>query len=290
MSSMSLSLLSYKLKIDNREKDLIKNIQSLKEKNDHFKDISYEIVMLPIGDVIIEDKNGKEIIIIERKTISDLHASIRDGRYEEQSYRLNSVDLPNHNIIYLIEGTLGEIHIPQYKNKTDKTTFFSSIFSLNYYKGFSVIRTNNLEETGFFICNTIIKLSKEKDRVGYYIDIEKKNGGEKNEDNDKNDNENNNDDNDKNSKDYVDVLKRVKKENINMSNIGEIMLCQVPGISSITSKAIIKHYENISNFLLKIRENPEQLKEVVYKNEKGQTKHLNKKCIENLIKFFVTGV
>ena len=49
---------------------------------------------LPLGDAIIYAKDGentdeyKEKVIIERKSLADLAASIRDGRYAEQSYRL----------------------------------------------------------------------------------------------------------------------------------------------------------------------------------------------------------
>ena len=43
---------------------------------------------LPLGDIILHDpRQGqqKDIVIFERKTLADLAASIRDGRYKEQS-------------------------------------------------------------------------------------------------------------------------------------------------------------------------------------------------------------
>ena len=44
---------------------------------------------LPLGDIILHDPTqGRDIVIFERKTLSDLAASIRDGRYKEQSFRL----------------------------------------------------------------------------------------------------------------------------------------------------------------------------------------------------------
>ena len=80
------------IQIDVREKDLI----SLSKDN-----TSYNIInkSLPIGDVILT-KNDKELLIIERKTVKDLAASIKDGRYKEQSARLDSTELPNHHIIF----------------------------------------------------------------------------------------------------------------------------------------------------------------------------------------------
>jgi threonine dehydrogenase-like Zn-dependent dehydrogenase len=44
-------------------------------------------------------------MIIERKTLADLLASIKDGRYEEQSHRLKYASgFPSHNVLYIIEG------------------------------------------------------------------------------------------------------------------------------------------------------------------------------------------
>ena len=55
-------------------------------------------------------------------------------------------------------------------------SLYSAILSLNYYKGFSVIRTFSLEETAIFVCNTVNKLKKgevEKKKP-YYGKIEEK--------------------------------------------------------------------------------------------------------------------
>ena len=41
-----------------------------------------------------------------KKTVNDLLSSIVDGRYKEQSLRLDNYNLHNHNIIYLIEGDM----------------------------------------------------------------------------------------------------------------------------------------------------------------------------------------
>ncbi len=44
--------------------------------------------------------------IVERKTADDLAASIVDGRYEEQKFRLKNCGI--NNVIYLIEGKAGQ--------------------------------------------------------------------------------------------------------------------------------------------------------------------------------------
>jgi len=90
------------LLIDAREpKSLVANLNVLKEKSN----INVSIIQknLTIGDYIFYDEiNTKELLIIERKSLADLESSIKDGRYKEQSFRLNETSLHNHNIIYLL--------------------------------------------------------------------------------------------------------------------------------------------------------------------------------------------
>ena len=91
------------IKIDVREVALIKIINANLEMISNYKDLKLVQEQLPLGDIIIND-GLNDLVIIERKSLSDLAASIKDGRYEEQSYRLNGLPHHNHNIIYLIEG------------------------------------------------------------------------------------------------------------------------------------------------------------------------------------------
>ena len=93
----------YKLLVDYREKKVI----DLLNKNSFNEQINYESCNLEIGDFILKNENDEIIFIIERKTLNDLNCSIKDGRYKEQSMRLDCCNLENHNIIYLIED--GEV-------------------------------------------------------------------------------------------------------------------------------------------------------------------------------------
>ena len=66
-----------KITLDMREKDLLKKIVPLCN-NLNLK-MSIQSTILDLGDVIISDDEGEELLIIERKTIKDLAASIKDG-------------------------------------------------------------------------------------------------------------------------------------------------------------------------------------------------------------------
>ena len=136
------------IQIDYREKELW-NVLSKEN-----PEISFQQINFPIGDIQISLKNTNDeiipLLLIERKTLSDLSSSIKDGRYEEQSFRLQDCHLfHNHNIIYLIEGDWNSYEFKQKKNKylLPKSTLLSSMHSIQFLKGFSLLHTKNVVET-----------------------------------------------------------------------------------------------------------------------------------------------
>ena len=127
------------IEIDVRENKLI-NLLEEKMQNEKYAKIELEKKQLLLGDIILNHNSQR--LVIERKSINDLAASISDGRYNEQSFRLEQSSIHNHNIIYLIEGD-----IRKYKNtsRINQKALYSSLLSLNTYKGFSVMRTFDLD-------------------------------------------------------------------------------------------------------------------------------------------------
>lgn len=277
-----------KIRVDNREQELLKYIKELIVNIPLFKDLEVQVENLPLGDVIISN-NVEDKLVIERKSINDLAASIKDGRYEEQSYRLNGLNHPNHNIIYLIEGDVNRVN--RFKdNKMEKLTLYSSIFSLNYYKGFSVIRSFSIDESAIFICNTANKLRKgeAENKLPYYQNNQSILKPVSSEEKEQNSEEIIcNEETTSNDKDYVSVVKKIKKDNITPDNIGEIMLCQIPGISSITALAIMSKFKTFPNLISQIQENVNCLKDISYTNSKNQVRKVNKTCLVNLVKFLL---
>ena len=95
------------IKIDNRESSLIYRLNQLSKES---KDIKIKVEKLDLGDIHLCDiDTEKAKIIIERKSIQDLVSSIKDNRYTEQSVRLSSYNLPNHNIYYLIQFPFADL-------------------------------------------------------------------------------------------------------------------------------------------------------------------------------------
>jgi ERCC4-type nuclease len=268
--------------LDTRENELIARCKHYKEISPIYKDLEFAVSPLPIGDVVIS-KNGIDLIMIERKSISDLSASIKDGRYEEQSYRLNGSAMHNHNIVYLIEGDTTRIN--QFNFRTDKTTIYSAMFSLNHYKGFSVLRSMNLDESALIICNMAYKINREGNKPAFYLNSTEKNNAKDSTQyttQDK-DNKEKEKDQEESPLEYCTVVKKVKKENITQENIGEIMLCQIPGISSVSAIAIMKEFKTVNNLILQLNENIECIKNISYTNSKGQIRKIPKNIVDNII-------
>ena len=271
------------IKVDIRETALLEKINNLIATMNVFKNITIKSETLPIGDIIICD-NDIEKIIIERKSVSDLLSSIKDGRYEEQSYRLNGLNHHNHNIVYLIEGDVNKNSYYKSRNDSEKLMAYSAMFSLNYYKGFSVFRSFSMDETAIIVLNMAYKLEKENGtkkafyknpeiQVQVEVEVENEQCVESNEE--------------QNVKDYVSVIKKVKKENITPDNIGEIMLCQIPGISSVTALAIMEQYKTIPNLIKELETNNDCLKDISSTNSKGQVRKINKTSVANIVKFLL---
>jgi len=248
-----------KLILDCRERDLKTACEILIKSNDSFKDIFIDSENLELGDIIIRNNEGENVVIYERKSISDLVASIKDGRYTEQSYRLNSLDIHNHNIIYLIEGTVN-------KSSKDKQMIFSSMFSILYYKGFSVMRSTSIEESAYVILNAFCKIIKEKNKESYY---RKKTAME----------------GETEEKSYSTVIKSKKNANITPDNFGEISLCQIPSVNSVSAIAIMNKYKSLNNLIKCIHENEDCLDGITYETDKKLVRKISKTVIKNIVEF-----
>jgi len=221
------------LLIDLREpRVLVQNIIALNEAAKNKVTIIQK--NLDIGDYVFYDEVTEQILlIIERKSLSDLEASIKDGRYKEQSFRLNEAPTHNHNIIYLIEGA-----IINYKEVGFRNTLYSTLLSLNYYKGFSVINTLNQTETATMLIAFASKINREN-KPGFY-----------------NVNAVNTTVNTTINSDetYIETIKTSKKAHINRENIFQLMLMQIPGISSVSALALANEFKNMESLLQSLKQ------------------------------------
>ena len=329
-----------KIIIDEREALLYDSMSNFMNKNPQpFITIIKKVIHL--GDIVLEHDDGTVITIIERKTFQDLLASIRDGRYEEQSFRLiHSSGIHRHNIQYIIEGILNQI-----TNLASRSTIFSAITSLNHFKGFSVYRTASVQETAEYVYYTAIKIQRELDkhRIPWYqthvnasrfpeLVVEGKMPS------DQEHVESTITDSGDYTTDtsvfpasnacpehsnpvlplgerqswstncatsasytihtnlpvnsgadipaYCTVVKKVKKDNVTPENIGEIVLCQIPGISSISAVAIMKKFGTLSRLMDEVTKNPACMDDIQTVSSAG-TRKISRAIVQNIRKFLI---
>lgn len=236
---------------------------------------------LVLGDAIMSIATN-DIVLFERKTLADFAASIRDGRYKEQSYRLNKhCELSNHNIVYIIEGDLSK-YADRSKcgNVITKKALYSAMFSMMFYKGFSVVRTMNIRETADLILNFADKYDSTAETLrGFYYN--RKTGC------DSSDSIPTTDD------DYATVFKNKNKHKerasqITPENIGEIMLSSIPCVSAKTAAVIMREFKTIASLIERMKQNRQCLDDVYIMSESsGSKRKINKPCIENLFKYLI---
>lgn len=279
------------LKVDSRERTIIPALETACHA---IEGVFLCVENMELGDAGIYDDNNNELVLFERKSLVDLASSIKDGRYSEQSMRLKNQEVPNHNIIYIIEGNMENYKNNPRMRSIHYKTLMSAMVSLNYFKGFSVVRTFSILETIDLIMSYVAKIYKTKPklRAGYYLK-----DSQTNSENDKQieipdgklkvekvENlklktvENNDDTN------YVSVIKRVKKENVTVNNILSIMLCQIPGVSTISAEAVALEYPTIEELIKACKEGKDAFNKLRHKNS---NRRLSSLCISNIITYML---
>ena len=310
-----------KLVVDEREHELYEKLDILMcmQTRAGCVDLSKEV--LPIGDVLIQTNEGKDVLIIERKTFADLLSSITDGRYEEQSYRLlNSSGFPPHSVFYLLEGMFSQL-----RTGLESKIIYSAMTSLQFFKGFSVHRAATIQESAEWILHMAEKIGREfsKGRIPYYLsnaylgNLHKSKNGEdascpKNvlypfsnrQSSNANDLGTANETGDVaepegatepvgstelTSSNYCTVVKKVKKDNVTPENIGEIILCQIPGISSVTAMAIMKEFKTFPHLIEELQRNPQCIENMTIETN-GKTRKINKSSLDNIRKYLLQPV
>lgn len=203
----------YNLIVDSREGDIINKFKSM--------NITFTIAQLDLGDIIINPLNKhNKSVLIERKTITDLIASIKDGRYKEQKARLSVLD---NKYFFIIEGN-GYNSL----REQDKKMFHGALISTQFRDKIDIVRTFDIDETVVFIIRLmermekVIKTGDGDELFNSHISPESK---------------------------YIDVIKTKKKENITYEICQCMALSTVPSVNKITASAIIKYYGSFAGLI-----------------------------------------
>jgi crossover junction endonuclease MUS81 len=208
--------------IDNRESKLITYLDTKKA-------IPFQKKQLLLGDIqIYVNKNENNITpfidyVIERKTIKDLLASVKDGRYKEQKGRILS-QIEQKNVgafFYIIEGS------SHYLKPYEKTIYQGALISISLRDNIHIIKTDTPYDTGDFLVRLYKRLIKE-DVSSKKQDIQDIN-------------------NETQPIKYIETLKASKKANIDAPTSQIMALGVVPGISYKIATSILKEYNTLSD-------------------------------------------
>ena len=175
---------------------------------------------LDIGDIHIVKDNI--YLIIERKTFADFAASLKDGRYREQKYRLKASGAP---IAYILEEVpnvpdLAKITKPIYS--LQPSAFISSIVHTSFRDGFHMFFSTDMDETVIWLFEIAKRMEKDP------TNFTKQEGG-----------------------DYIETVrpKQRKIEQLDTKTCQYMMLMQIPGISSGLAKALISEFGSVRNLI-----------------------------------------
>ena len=301
-----------KVIIDERETELFEKCESLIRSSRIPSSVQLSKEVLNLGDVLIKTDDDKDVLLIERKSFQDLLASIKDGRYEEQSYRLlHSSGFPPHSVFYLVEGMFAQLRAP-----LEKKIIMSAITTMQFFKGFSVQRTSTVHESAEWLLHFAEKIERNfsKGVIPYYLTrpfrkyFTREQNVQNADESTKTENPTTTIDGStiqtvqslhsvenasdaitepvQTAADYCHVVKKVKKENVTPENIGEIILCQIPGISSVTAIAIMKHFNHFTHFIEELAKNPACIENLTTETN-GKVRKISKKSIESIRSYLI---
>lgn len=205
--------------VDNREKTIIPLFN-----------IPFTTANLEIGDFqfLVDDQL---VVLIERKSYSDLSASIIDGRYREQKKRILSQGISK--VIYLLEG-----NVDSYKGSISKDTVYSTIVNCTLRDNIQVLQSNSIEDSVALIEKMYRNLHKYEIGGGCSISYQEAS------------------------------VKQKRNKNLTPSECYLHQLSQIPGISYSTAKAIAEKYSNMMEIIDSLSIDPDLFVEFRVNNRK----------------------
>lgn len=124
---------TFRIEVDVREPELLRAVGT-------------SVKPLTVGDFMVyAGDSDQPCMVIERKTVDDLLASIKDGRYRDQRERMVETGLP---IVYILEGRPSEDKAMQ-----------GALENLALVHRIPVIPSANMRQTGSIVASLAKKLS-----------------------------------------------------------------------------------------------------------------------------------
>jgi ERCC4-type nuclease len=243
--------MNIKLKIDSRE-NKCKELFETKNKDK----LLYEQLTFADFQICNEDKI---LYLFERKTINDLLASIKDGRYKNQKANISSNFQP-FQYFYIIEGNVK--FNSNSSNINDKITMSAIINTLIRDK-MGIFFTKNENETVELLYCILNRVNDKPEEYLLSTNLQK-----------------------------CDPVLVTNKKNKDYKTVWKNQLCQIPDISEKTADAIIEHHPTLKQFYNSFSNSTKNeiinsLSLIKTTDSKGKKRKLSEKQIQNLYSYLL---
>ena len=232
------------LKIDHRETKLKEFIPASSDSVVHEQ--------IEFGDIQLLC-SGSVMFIFERKSISDLIASIKDGRYKNQKAKLLTLFQPSQ-ICYIIEGAV------KWGSSTQNDKMVQgAIIGMLMRDNFGIVQTKNPEETAQFLLGVQQRVQKEPDN--YLVKQGVKSV----------------------------VVSDLKVAEATPKDCYLHMLCQIPDVSEKTAHGIIEKFPTFSVLFRELFGKTQQEQIQMFETVKIGTppRKISQKAVLNIIEFLL---
>ena len=241
--------------IDTREQELIEKLSD---------NVDIKVEQLDVGDILFR-QDGETVLVIERKTVKDLKASICDGRGREQKARLLG-STPKNRIMYLIEGCMDK-PLNAKISGLPVSTLVGSLVNTQLRDGINVYKTASLDESAAFLCKLLEKLEQDGDKFFK------------------------NEEQCVSASEYSSTLKKSKKANMTPQVWFISQLSLIPQVTEKVASVIVEKYHTVSELVREYESTPEHIREkllsdLVFPLKNDKTRRIGDKMSSRIYSFF----
>jgi ERCC4-type nuclease len=213
------------IQVDYRESALLKYLQDIATN----AETTIQIKECKIGDIHVIGESVH--LVFERKTMSDLAASLKDGRYKEQKHRMLSQYAPKQ-LTYIIEGATPTSMDDKYG--ISKPVYDGMFIYTMYRDGIHVVHVPSTQDTAKFIWSVATKVQQNPAKF------------------------------DSSNEDYVSSRKAKSRriDNMTTDTCYIMQLCQIPGVSIKLAKSIQDRYGSLRTLITTLIASADPCKEL----------------------------
>jgi len=235
--------------VDTRERGLFSELDKrICSTNIDREKVVFEVKPLDVGDIQIYSDDTC-VFVIERKSIPDLYASFRDGRYAEQKVRFRSIE--SCHKAYLIEGDLYSI---EGKGAYNKDYIHQRLLRLQFLHKIPVIQCADIGKSADWL---LLLLRKLQEKPTEYLEK------------------------DESPVRYEQCISVAKKQNMTPQTCYYLQLKQIPSFSDTIVQKVVEAYPTLAHLMAGLKDDVT----ILEKLQISEKRKLGKKAVETLIKY-----